>query len=116
MARRGNAETRLMAEIAAAWSERFHPEGVAWRINSGKARAMENPRRLIDMAPAGWPDLVCLLRGQMIGLEVKTASGAPESSQLEMARTWRTAGGVYLFVTSPEDAIAQTEAATRESV
>lgn len=69
--------------------------------------------RKISLGPyseAGVADLMVVIGGQYIGLEVKRpVVGEPSKLQLENQRQVRAAGGVYEFVVWPEDAIAVVE-------
>lgn len=62
----------------------------------------------------GIADLMVVLRGRYIALEVKRpVLGEPSKLQIENQRQVRMAGGVYEFVIWPEEAIAVIEAALR---
>jgi hypothetical protein len=54
----------------------------------------------------GTPDLVVLDRGRVVGLEVKSETGAPEDSQLRVQAQWHRTGAFYAFVRSVDDALA----------
>jgi len=64
----------------------------------------------VTRAPAyrsGSPDLLVLVRGIAIGLELKRDVRAKQSAaQREVERDWRLAGGVYAVCRTPEDAVA----------
>ena len=51
----------------------------------------------------GLPDIIVILEGKFIGLEVKTETGRATELQLRMQEAIRIAGGVYEFVTSVQD-------------
>lgn len=51
----------------------------------------------------GLPDIIVILEGIFIGLEVKTETGKATELQLRMQEAIRIAGGVYEFVTSVQD-------------
>lgn len=51
----------------------------------------------------GLPDIIVILEGKFVGLEVKTETGRATELQLRMQEAIRIAGGVYEFVTSVQD-------------
>ena len=109
--RKRNPETIIMEKAKDELPRRFHPSiALIYRINPGTGIPLGGsvPQKF---APEGWPDLFMLLRGHAIGLEAKTATGSPESSQVDMHRKWTSAGTPYIFFTSTESAIRQIEAA-----
>lgn len=56
--------------------------------------------------PDGSPDLVGILHGRFIGLEVKTGNGQLRPSQVLFARLIEKHGGFFAIVRSVEDALA----------
>lgn len=59
------------------------------------------------MAPAGTPDIVGYLRtsGSFVGIEVKRPGEKPTSVQVAAGRAIVAAGGVWLVVTSAQEAV-----------
>lgn len=59
------------------------------------------------MQPAGIPDLVGVISGRFVGLEVKLPDGDHELTKLQESqlRAIRAAGGIGAVVTSPEEAL-----------
>lgn len=51
----------------------------------------------------GLPDIIAIVEGVFVGLEVKTKKGRPTELQLLMQKSVRRAGGVYEFVTSVKE-------------
>lgn len=108
MKQRRNPETKLMKQMEVDGSKRWNGVGVIYRINAGKGTP---PRasRPIQFAPPGWPDLVLLLRGRMVGVEVKTEDGTPKDSQRAMAKIWWANGTPYIFARSSKEMFALVE-------
>lgn len=80
------------------------------RINSGLARQLHGDRP-IRMAPKGTADIVGCLFGCYVELEVKTDDGTQRESQGNRQRAVEKAGGIYLLVRSPDDALNKLTAA-----
>ena len=57
----------------------------------------------------GLPDIVVIVRGRYIGLEVKRKGGKQRDSQIETERAIKNAGGNYFTVYSLEEAMASIE-------
>lgn len=53
----------------------------------------------------GLPDIICICEGVFVGLEVKTPEGKPTELQKLMQKAIQSAGGIYEFVTSEEEAM-----------
>ena len=58
----------------------------------------------------GTPDLVAIVRGRWLGLELKTATGRLSEAQERCHEAWRAAGAVVVVVRSVADAVAAVEA------
>jgi len=54
----------------------------------------------------GSPDLVAVVRGRFVGLEVKTEDGEPSANQLAWGEQLTEHGGAYFIVRSVEEAVA----------
>jgi len=59
------------------------------------------------------PDIVCILEGTYIGLEVKTAVGRLNENQIETHRKIISAGGLVYVVRSLNDVKAIFEKSTK---
>lgn len=57
----------------------------------------------------GSPDLVCIVRGRWLGLELKTPAGRLSEAQERCHAAWRMAGAVVVVVRSVAEAIAAVE-------
>lgn len=55
------------------------------------------------LTPKGWPDLVCLRRGVVVGVECKTKRGRLSEHQKAMQQEWRRQGVDYLVARCVED-------------
>jgi Holliday junction resolvase len=51
----------------------------------------------------GLPDIIAIVNGMFIGLEVKTPTGKATELQMKMQEAIIKAGGIYEFVTSVEE-------------
>jgi len=80
-----------------------------WRQNVGKARAFDNPRRVISFGPPkGAADLSGLLAcGRRLEVECKTAIGHQSTEQVMFQDMIEHLGGIYLLVRSADDAKKQ---------
>ena len=79
-----------------------------WRNNVGSA-VFENKKtgkqRFIRFGIAGAPDVFVLKQGQLYGLEVKSAKGKLQPSQIEFQKGFEAAGGFYAVVRSLDEVI-----------
>lgn len=48
----------------------------------------------------GWPDIICLIKGKFIAIEVKSSRGDQSTNQVEIEKLIIKHGGVYLLVRS----------------
>ena len=60
---------------------------------------------LVRAGVAGVADILCVIEGRAVALEVKTATGRLSTVQKKWRDAWRRAGGIYAVVRSPADAI-----------
>lgn len=75
-----------------------------YRANTGAVKAeYKGKERFVRYLPKGHPDLVLILHGRYIGLEVKRPGKFMSSDQMEFAQKIREAGGIYWVVRSVED-------------
>ncbi|MBM7117614.1 VRR-NUC domain-containing protein [Archangium primigenium] len=63
----------------------------------------------------GFPDLLCVRRGQVVLLEVKSERGRMQRAQVELHARVRAAGLVVAVVTTPEEALAAVRGEVRRS-
>jgi len=62
-------------------------------------------KHFVRGAEAGTADLIGSYMGRAIALEVKTAKGKQQPSQVEWETQWKEAGGVYAVVRSADDTL-----------
>lgn len=61
----------------------------------------------------GSPDLLCIVDGRAVGLEVKRPGGRAEPHQARCHEQWRAVGAFVAVVTSAAEALAAIERARR---
>lgn len=105
-----NKETRLHNEILAALSREFHPSGIFWRQNAGRIRSDRGA--WISLGPPGIADIVGVLAGRAVFVEVKTSAGRQRKAQKAFQAAAEKAGGIYLVARSPEEAVSALKAAS----
>lgn len=59
--------------------------------------------RKADQYTLGIPDIFCVIRGHLIGIEVKTVTGRQSDDQVEWQRKLEEAGGTYVLARAWED-------------
>lgn len=110
-----NHETQLQNEIRLALGT--EEDLVLWRNNVMKAKTYDEktgkPRYLVGGLPEGSPDLVGILRGRFVGLEVKMPGNYPEPHQREFLELIRRFGGFATVVRSVDEAKAAIERARK---
>ena len=74
-----------------------------YRNNSGAMRAAHGG--YIRFGAKGSPDIVAVLKGQYIGLEIKDIKGKQSDSQKEFQTALENAGGVYMLVRDVDEVI-----------
>ena len=76
--------------------------GLFWRNNSG---AMKVGARFIRYGLPGSPDVIGIVNGQFVGIEVKREDGKQSEHQQEFERLATKYGGHYAVVRSAREAI-----------
>ncbi|MCG6111537.1 MAG: VRR-NUC domain-containing protein [Paracoccus sp.] len=104
-----NKETDIHNAVLVALSQRFHPHGVFWRQNAGKVKTATGA--FVSLGPPGISDIVGLLDGRAVFIEVKTDSGQQRTAQAAFQKAIEKAGGLYIIARSPEEAIDQLDKA-----
>lgn len=94
--------------ILVALSARFHPRGIFWRQNAGRVRSDRGA--WVSLGPPGISDIVGLIDGRAVVIEVKTATGKQREAQGKWQAAVEKAGGIYIIGRSPEEAVARLEA------
>lgn len=100
-----NAETDIHNRILVALSKEFHPRGIFWRQNAGRVRSDRGA--WVSLGPPGISDIVGVIDGRSVFVEVKTANGKQRKAQKNFQAAAERAGGIYIIARSPEDAISQ---------
>lgn len=109
------SEKAIQNEVLVAVSQ--FPGGMFWREASAKAwvgRVVERngSRVTLDQAMPivagcpGIPDIMGVVNGRSVGLEIKTITGRQEETQVRFQRVYEMKGGLYRVVRSPEEAVA----------
>ena len=75
-----------------------------WRNNTGAfAGEYKGKKRFVRFGPKGAPDIIAVVDGRTIGIEVKAAFGEWSDDQREFAKALLAAGGMYLLAYSLND-------------
>lgn len=102
-------ESAIKSGILAAL--RMCPRLKLWNAPCGVGRSMDG-RRVIRFGTPGMADLTGVLSpdGQRVEIEVKTASGKLEPSQVAFQQMIEESGGIYLVFRSVTEAVETTKA------
>jgi len=76
-----------------------------YRNNSGAFKRDDG--HFYRFGALGSPDIVCVVNGQYVGIEVKAPGGKQSEHQKEFQRQLEAAGGRYIIVHSIDDVLAQ---------
>jgi hypothetical protein len=79
-----------------------------YRNNSGAfvfPETSTHARRFIKAGVAGSPDIVCVIKGQYVGIEVKAPKGKQNPNQIQFQQDLERAGGRYILAYSLDDVI-----------
>lgn len=100
-----DSEKNIQAAILQYLSLRgiFH-----WRNNSGAFTIPESgnhARRYIKMGITGAPDIICVIKGRFVGIEVKGPKGKQRPDQIDYEQRCIKAGGIYYVARSIDQAI-----------
>lgn len=101
----GACETRLLMLILAQLM-RLERDGHPmhfWRHNVGAA--VDRTGRTLRFGRVGQSDLLGLVRGRFVAIEVKTETGRVTAEQREWGARVERAGGVYIVARCLEDAM-----------
>jgi hypothetical protein len=78
------------------WHHIFH-----YRNNSGAF--IDAQKHFYRFGALGSPDIICVINGRFIGIEVKAHGGKQSEHQKEFQRRLETAGGLYILAYSVDD-------------
>lgn len=89
-----------------AYKRIFH-----YRNNSGAVaiQPVNGPRRFLRAGALGSPDIVAVVGGKYIGIEVKRPGGALRASQWQFKQQLETAGGLYWVFDSVDEFVDHME-------
>ena len=83
------------------------------RVQAGLIRSGAH---FVHGAESGTADLIGVWRGYPIAVEVKTAKGRVQPSQIAWSERWRASGGIYLVARSVEDLVGLLDLPERSAV
>lgn len=79
-----------------------------WRNNTGCILSFyKGKRRFIKYGKVGSPDIIAVINGRFVGIEVKGPKGVQSPEQKEFQKQLERAGGKYILASSWEDFLAQ---------
>lgn len=83
------------------WKKVFH-----FRVNSGAVVGeYKGNRRFFKFSTPGCPDIIAVIKGKFVGLEIKDVKGKLNANQEAFKSELEKAGGKYLTVKSLDDVI-----------
>lgn len=97
-----NKETCIQNKILVLVSQ--IDDSFFWRNNTGAAMIKG---RLVNFGYPGSPDIIGVVKGKFVGIEVKTKdkNSKQRESQQNFERILKLAGGIYIMPRSPEEAM-----------
>jgi hypothetical protein len=72
-----------------------------YRNNSGAF--VDSQKHFYRFGALGSPDIICVIKGQYVGIEVKAAKGKQSEHQKTFQQALEAAGGKYVLAYSLED-------------
>ena len=106
----GRQDVRMVAKRGRYVAERDglykRPGCVFWRANCGGLSITGRPMR---GNPSGTADILGVVNGRPVAMEVKRSSGKQSEVQAHWQRAWEAAGGLYAVVRSVGEAIEVRE-------
>lgn len=75
----------------------------AWANNSGVARSMDNPNRIIRFGLKGSSDIIGIYKKNLLAIEVKTGKSKQTPQQKAFMHMVLSQGGVYILARSVQD-------------
>lgn len=79
---------------------------MVWKNNVGKARAFDNPQRVITYGLVGSADILGLHNGRALAVEVKVGRDTLRPRQCAFRDAFTRAGGRWVEARSVDDALA----------
>lgn len=74
-----------------------------WRNNTGATKTERGG--FLRYGFPGSPDIICVIRGQFVGIEVKAKGEKQNENQVNFQKALEKAGGVYILAYSLDDVI-----------
>lgn len=103
-------EFRLQAALVRHLKTRARPDVFWCAIPNGEYRTNATLGKLKAMGiRAGAPDLLFIVKGRPIGLELKAGDGAASDEQEAVALDWTGAGGLYTVAVGMDQALGFLE-------
>lgn len=99
----GKKEAQIHAAAAKAIKP-WHPVALLFKTKAGKA-VLPGRRHPTEFLPNGWPDDTLLIRGRIVGVEIKSENDRIQDSQVMMSRSWWIAGCPIVIVRKGPDLI-----------
>ena len=75
-----------------------------YRNNSGAF--VDSQKHFYRFGAVGSPDIVCVIKGRYVGVEVKAPKGKQSEHQKEFQRQLEAAGGRYILAWSLDDVVS----------
>lgn len=79
------------------------PIGMAWANNTGALKDANG--RLVRYGLSGSSDIIAIIRGRFVGIEVKVGRDAHRHNQKNFAAAVRRNGGIYVLARSVDDVL-----------
>lgn len=98
-----NRETAIKNEILLELSR--HPQALVWNSPCGTFRSMTDPSRVIRIGPPGRADLIGVIGGRAVAIEVKTSTGRLRVEQERWRDAFQARGGIWVLARSVDDAL-----------
>lgn len=107
----GSAHTALVNAALLAIGQR--DDVFVWKNQTGAARAIDNPKRVIPFGLLGSADIFAIVgpHGRFVGLEAKTGGGRQSKQQRNFEAAVRTQGGDYQVFRNVDEAVAAIDRA-----
>lgn len=96
-------ETAIKNAILLALGDR--EDALAWNAPVGTFRAFDDPSRVIRIGPVGRADIIGVVAGRALAIEVKTATGRLHADQQRWREAFEKVGGLWVLARSPEEAM-----------
>jgi hypothetical protein len=82
-----------------------------YRNNSGAFKRDDG--HFYRFGALGSPDIICVINGQYVGIEVKAPKGKLRASQVELQKNLEAAGGRYILARSLDDVVHSSDRAMK---